>query len=293
MSLAITTVPPPTGVLRERALDAISKLPPFSPVLNKLMASLADEDVSFASLAAIIEKDTVLAGSVLRLVNSAFYARRGTVNSVKHAVAVLGIGKLRNLSMSMSLARMWNSTGLAETSWSARHFNQHGAASAILADLIAVELDAEYAEGAFTAGLLQNVGLVLIAIGLPGEYAAIVEAYRSGTAGLADYEDGFTGFSHAELSGEVLERWHLPAPIVQAVRRHHGPHSRVTPHPLSEMVDLADTMAGQLSIVAQPWMRTPDGTPAEMLAAAGLGAKAPALLETFQAEYGAIKAFFA
>ena len=74
--------------LRDKALEAMSKLPPFSPVLNKLMASLADEDVSFAELAALIEKDTILAGSVLRLVNSAFYARRGTVN---HSPARNGI----------------------------------------------------------------------------------------------------------------------------------------------------------------------------------------------------------
>ena len=227
----------------------------------------------------------------LRLVNSAFYARRGTVNSVKHAVAVLGIGKLRNLSMSMSLARMWNSSGLP-AGWSSRHFNQHGVASAILADLVAVELDAEYAEGAFTAGLLQNVGLVLIAIGLPDEYAGIMEAYQSGTAGLADYEIGFLGLSHADLSGEVLHRWHLPAPIVQAALHHHGPHSRKVPHPLSQMVELADTMAGQQGIVAQPWMRSPEGAPAEVLASAGLEAKAPALLESFQAEYDTIKAFF-
>ena len=50
--------------LWEKALEAMSKLPPFSPVLNKLMASLTDEDISFAELAGVIEKDTVLAGSV-------------------------------------------------------------------------------------------------------------------------------------------------------------------------------------------------------------------------------------
>jgi HD-like signal output (HDOD) protein len=144
------------------------------------MPSLTDEDISFAELAGVIEKDTVLAGSVLRAVNSAFYARRGTVNSVKHAVSVLGIAKLRNLSMSMSRARMWNSTALP-SGWSSRSFNQHAVASAILADLLAVELDTEYAEGAFTAGLLQNVGLVLIALGLPAQYDSVLKAYQTGT----------------------------------------------------------------------------------------------------------------
>ena len=289
MSLA-TTLPASTTA-RDKALDAISKLPPFSPVLNKLMASLAGDDVSFAELAAIIEKDTILAGSVLRLVNSAFYARRGTVNSVKHAVSVLGIGKLRNLSMSMSLARMWNSAGLPP-GWSSRSFNQHAVASAILADLIAVELNADYAEGAFTGGLLQNVGMVLIAIALPDEYLALSEAYQSGTAEMPECEKRILGVTHAELSGEVLTRWHLPAPIALAVSRHHGPHPNNPPNPLSRMLALSDTMAGQLGIAVQPWFRQPEGAPVEVFASVGLESKAPALLENFQSEYDTIKAFF-
>lgn len=278
--------------LRDKALEAVSKLPPFSPVLNKLMASLADENISFAYLAGVIEKDTVLAGSVLRLVNSAFYARRGTVNSVKHAVSVLGISKLRNLSMSMSLARMWNSAGLPQT-WSSRSFNQHAVASAILADQLAVELDAPYAEGAFTAGLLQNVGLVLVAVGLPAQYTNVIEAYKTGAGTLGDYEDGYLGVTHGQLSGEVLNRWHLPEPIVDAVARHHGPHLPGQPNPLSRMVELGDEMAGQRGILTQPWLRKPEGTPEDVLASLGLPSdRAQRILDNFTGEYQAIKSIF-
>ena len=291
MSLAISP-PASSSVLRDKALEAISKLPPFSAVLNKLMAFLADEDISFAELAAVIEKDTVLAGSVLRLVNSAAYARRGTVNSVKHAVSVLGIGKLRNLSMSMSLARMWNSAGLP-AGWSSRSFNLHAVASAILADLLAVELNAEYAEGAFTGGLLQNVGMVLMAIGVPVQYAALVQAYESGSGEVTEFEKQLLGVTHAELSGEVLTSWHLPPPIARAVSGHHGPHPSDPPHPLSLMLAMADTMAGQMGIPAQSWMRQPEGgAPADGFASVGLAGKATALLESFQSEYETIKAFF-
>jgi HD-like signal output (HDOD) protein len=255
------------------------------------MASLAVDDVSFADLATVIEKDTILAGSVLRLVNSAFYARRGTVNSVKHAVSVLGVDKLRNLSMSMSLARMWNTAGLP-AGWSSRTFNEHAVASAILADLLAVEFNVEYAEGAFTAGLLQNVGLVLIAIGLPSQYADIQQAYNSGAGDIADYEEGFVGVSHAELSGEILNRWRLPAPIAEAVSRHHGPHGAGRPYPLSRIVDLSDQIAERQGIMAQPWMRRPEGTPEETIGSVGLHQRASYLLESFRTEYEAIKPFF-
>lgn len=289
MTLDTVAAPPETG-LKQKALDAVSKLPPFSPVLNKLMATLADEDVSFAELAGLIEKDTVLAGSVLRLVNSAFYARRGTVNSVKHAVSVLGIAKLRNLSMSMSLARMWNSSGLP-AGWSSRAFNQHAVASAILADQLAIELDVEYAEGAFSAGLLQNVGMALIAIGVPDEYARIVASYQAGAEPLCEYEARYIGVTHPQLSGETLDRWHLPKPICQGVSRHHGPHPDGEKS-LSRILELADLMAEQQEIVAQPWLRKAEGDPVAVLAGVGLGDRADSLLASFREEYGTIKAFF-
>ena len=76
--------------------------------MNRLIASLASDDVSFAKIADLIEKDTVLAGNILKLVNSALYGLAGTVNSIRHAVSLLGITKLRNAALSMSVARMWN-----------------------------------------------------------------------------------------------------------------------------------------------------------------------------------------
>src|SRR5882672_4316133 len=120
MKSVTTSVNAPS--VRDRALVALGKLPPFSPILNRLMASLAHEDVSFAKVADLIEKDTVLAGNILRLVNSALYGLPGTVNSIRHAVSLLGINKLRNSTLSMSVSRMWNQVKTPQ-GWSMARFN--------------------------------------------------------------------------------------------------------------------------------------------------------------------------
>jgi HD-like signal output (HDOD) protein len=96
----------PVQGLKEQALRSLSKLPPFSPILNKLMVSLANEDVSLLKIAELIEKDAVLAGNVLRLVNSALYGRLATVNSVRLAISLLGVTKLRNATLEMSVTRL-------------------------------------------------------------------------------------------------------------------------------------------------------------------------------------------
>ncbi len=119
-----------------------------------------------------------MAGNVLRLVNSALYGLRGTVNSIRHAVSLLGISKLRNATLSMSVARMWSQVK-TPPGWSTANFNQHSVGVGILSDLLAQGLAVEYAEGAFAAGLFHDLGLLLVAIGMHDEYKQIRSAARS------------------------------------------------------------------------------------------------------------------
>src|SRR6185369_16527006 len=135
----VETIPAPTDKLKQRALVALTKLPPFSPILNKLLASLAGEDVSFAKIGDLIEKDTVVAGNVLRLVNSALHGRTGNINSVRHALSILGVDKIRNAVLGMSISRMWNQVR-TPPGWSMARFNMHSVSVAILSDLMAQRL---------------------------------------------------------------------------------------------------------------------------------------------------------
>jgi HD-like signal output (HDOD) protein len=217
--------------LKSKALRALDDLPPFSPIMNRLLASLAGEDVSFTKLGDLIEKDTVIAGNLLRVVNSALYARRSAIDSVRHALSVLGVAKLRNVVLGMSVANMWNRTRVPAT-WSMKRFDMHSAAVAILSDLLAQHLPVAYPEGAFVAGLFHDLGRLLIALTMPQESAAIDRRLeralsaqpRSGDQSaptLVQCEQSVLGFSHAELSADALAAWKLPWPVQAAVASHH------------------------------------------------------------------------
>lgn len=238
MSVALTR----GGAVRDRSLRVLDRLPPFSPVLNRLIATLASEDVSFAEICELIEKDTVLAGNVLRLVNSALYSLQGTVSSVRHAVAVLGLAKLRNVGLSMSVARVC-AQAARPGGWPAARFNVHSVAAGIFADLLAGRTQIEYAEGAFVAGLLHDLGKLLIAISGPEDFAEIRRLAQATGREWSECELEVLGITHAELAGEALERWNLPAPIRQAVARHHRPEG---PGTLSWAVAEADAAANAL-----------------------------------------------
>ncbi len=268
----------------------MSKLPPFSPILTRLMGSLSNDDVSFAQLGDLIEKDTVLAGNVLRLVNSAAYARRGTISSVRHAVSILGLGKLRNVTMSMSVARMWNQERWA-AGWSPSRFNLHAVAAAVLADMIAAELDTPAAEGAFAASLLQNCGMLLIAMGLSEDMPRLRARYEESSGSLVEAERGMFDTDHAALSAEMCEVWRLPAPVLEAVRGHH--QCGLGGGTLTEVLHSADVAVEQRGVLAQEWHRATPGDSIDTLAAAGLGARAEAVSRAFDAEFDLLREFFA
>lgn len=288
---------PTPNLLREKALRALGSLPPFSPVLNRLLASLASEDVSFTKLADLIEKDTVISGSVLHLVNSAMYARRGSVNSVRHALSLLGVNKLRNAILGMSISRMWNAVR-TPPHWSMAKFNLHSVASAQLADMLAQKLPVSYPEGAFVAGLLHDVGLLLIAVALPAESANTFDTSQNEGRSLADAEMQLLGFSHADLSADALAAWNLPAPIQEAVRDHHLDLKRTPARTsggewaLADVVRAADryVISSGISIHPVPAPADADGS---ALSSIGMGADLERdVIAEFEAEFAAMKPFF-
>jgi putative nucleotidyltransferase with HDIG domain len=283
----------PDTKLSERAMAALGKLPPFSPILNKLLASLAGEDVSFAKLGDLIEKDTVVAGNIMHLVNSALYARRATITSVRHALTLLGMDKVRNTLLGMSISRMWTQVK-APPMWSMARFNRHSASVAVLSDQIASRVRADYPEGAFVAGLLHDLGRLLIALGLPDEFERLLKLHEQSGRSWTECERELLGFTHAELSAEALGKWKFPEPVQIAVRDHHHPPAFQAgePVPLSAVVDAANHYINSTgeSIVDSRLVSAED---AGAIAALGVSEEnVGRLLADFNAEHAAMSPFF-
>jgi len=284
-----------TATVLERSLIALGQLPPFSPILNRLIASLANEDVSFAKIADLIEKDTVLAGNILKLVNSALYGLSGTVNSIRHAVSLLGITKLRNAALSMSVARMWSQVK-TPAGWSTPNFNQHSVGVGILSDLLAQRLNVAYAEGAFAAGLFHDLGLLLVAIGLHDEYKQLSLLVQQSRKWDPEYEIQVLGMTHAELSAEALAQWKLPEEIQTAVRYHGSPEvdpTKLEPGQitLSRVLNAADRYVKGTGVFVSVF-ESPSEDPQAALDQLGIGVRLQPILSEFDSEFTAIRAYF-
>jgi len=305
-------IPPPSAagglnaenrqlLYKQKLNRVLNNLPPFSPILNRLLGSLASEDVRFSDLAGLIEKDNVLSGHVLRLVNSAAMARRSRINSISHAVSVLGLVRLRNFLLSLSIARLWQSTKTIPP-WSTAQFNLHGAAVALLSDLLAQHTHCHYPEGAFLAGLLHDYGKLLIAAALPEQFLEIQKMMQEGEYTLIQCERQITGFTHPELSAMTLKAWNLPDDIVRGVEFHHLPDEEdsillepVNGMLLGRIIFIADQVAHHLGLHVTSAEGQPEPSRENALAtleALGFAADAHKILETFEVEYEAIRIFF-
>jgi len=277
---------------RDSILGSLDKLPPFSPVLTRLLATLADEDVSFAELAGIIETDAVLAGNLLRVVNSPLYGRIATINSVQHAVSILGSAKIHNLVLGISVSRRWAGARVPRK-WNAKQFNVHSLAVAVLADLVALETPVPYAEGAFTAGLLHDVGKLLIAVAVPEKFEQIHNIYRVGGNAAIGCEMEVAGVTHAEISGAILDRWKLPLKIREGVAYHHSPDQAADGKlHLAHITEAADHYINTAGYGIPPYSSSPADGFENGYQKFGLKDRILKLSKTFQTDFEAVRAFF-
>ena len=279
-----------TTAARDRIMGALDKLPPFSPVLAKLLATLSDEDVSFGELAGIIETDAVLAGNLLRVVNSPLYGRSATINSVRHAVSLLGSIKIRNLVLGMSVSRRWSGARVPPK-WDAKLFNVHSLALAVLSDLVVLEAHVPYPEGAFTAGLLHDVGKLLIAVAQPAQFETLQNRYEAGC--LEDPELEVVGVTHAEISGAILEKWKLPKAIQEAATYHHDPDraDNGKPH-LAHVIQAADQYLNETGLGMLPYTHQPPAVLGACSQTLGLNDCILRVAENFKAEFEAVRTSF-
>ncbi len=276
-----------TTDLRARALKAADTLPVVAGALQRSLGLfLRRDDVSVAQIAASVEQDVVIAGTILAIANSAMYGGRSPVSSLHQAIARIGINKTRNVLLGLSVSRGFRSVKVPKT-WSLARFNAHALASATLSDLIVRKSNTVDPEWAFMAGLLHDIGLLVIAFGLPEHFGMILN-HKGGDLSLIEHERELLGFTHFELGAEMISRWNCPAPVQQAAQFCQTPAFEIEqPLTLGSVVKSATLIADSQSISNFDW--TYDGhTANELLEALEIPQPARFISE-FQSEYGELK----
>lgn len=202
----------------ERLFSHIDDIPRVPEVVKTLLDQVNDPDIHFKAVASNIEKEQVLAIKVLRNANSAHFGLRKRVSSIQDALTVLGMQEVRKLVIV---------TGLADTlphlpNIDLNDFWQDSFRTASYAKWIAEQAQLGHSEMIFTAGLIYDLGTILIHLGESGAASDITQAVYQGQDRL-DSERKYLGFTSHEACAELCRQWQFPEELINTVEKSGEP----------------------------------------------------------------------
>jgi HD-like signal output (HDOD) protein len=199
--------------LRAR-LGSITELPPMPRTFAALQRALLDPMVDLSKIASIIERDPAVSAKVLQVCNSSFFRLPRRISRITEAVSYLGLSTVRSMTLSAELFRPGDPLSPAlDLDLLQRHALNVGAIARSLAG------ETNWAEDAFLAGLLHDVGFLLLGRLYRDELQAALQAVASGTP-LSDAERLHVGVEHGTAGAYLLGLWGLPYEVVEAVAVH-------------------------------------------------------------------------
>jgi len=203
-----------------RTVGAMGELPSLPRVYEALTRALANPDVLLGDIAKIVEQDVAISAKILQLVNSAFFGLAQPITTIRSAVSYLGINTLKNLVLSVEVFRAFQPDKRL-SGFSLEALQSHAQFTARIASRLPVPK--HLADVAVLAGLLHDVGKLILAWKLPERLAQVLAGTRAEQRPMFRAEEELGGPTHAEIGAYLLGLWGLPYAIVEAVALHHAP----------------------------------------------------------------------
>jgi HD-like signal output (HDOD) protein len=205
-----------------RILGMLKKIPPEAANHQRIMRRLQDPNFQLDEVVRIIKHDLALTAQLLKISNSAAFAREKPVQDVNEAVVMLGATRLKAL-VSFAWAFFLMSDSVCHGFSPAKEWEHANA----IADRVAKQCETQKApvavtDTAFISAMLHDFGKLLLAANLPLDYSAVLKSATTKENGVWEAENEMFGFNHAEVGGCLLAIWGLPLPIAEAVLNHHS-----------------------------------------------------------------------
>lgn len=211
----------------ETILSDIDELPSLPITVTKVLEISKNPEVTARELNKTISLDPVLTGKVLRLVNSAYYGMRNEIRSIVKAIIMLGINTIRNLCLSSSILPVMNSfaQSLKKGALSIEGYWKHSIVTGVTAKMIAENagVDKKFLEEYFIAGLLHDIGKLIINLNLQADFLSAVMLAEKKRIPLYLAEREIFGFDHCEVGQKICEKWNLSSGLTNALVLHHNP----------------------------------------------------------------------
>jgi HD-like signal output (HDOD) protein len=234
-------------------VQKVTDLPTLPIMMATITRLMQDPRTSAEELGRAIASDPALVSKVLKLVNSAFYGFPGRISTITQAIVILGFSTIRNVVLTTSVLKAFGRKS-THTGFNIETFWEHSLLTGAVARALAMEREANFIEETFIAGLLHDMGRIILSQKLSTEFQKVVEYQAAKGGPWLEAEQAVLGLTHGEIGGWLAQKWNLPSPFVNVMRYHHHPMEalKVEPAPQKDtanlifMVHAADALSKHL-----------------------------------------------
>jgi len=226
---------------RRKALDRlfarIGDLTTLPTAAQRVLRLTESDNADAEKLREAIQSDPVLVARILRRLNSSYYALSHKISDLKTAINLLGIREIRNLTLTVFVSRMYDG-GATHGRYRRENLWTHSVSVAVASRLVARVCAKSAGDEAYVAGLLHDIGYILLDQTLRRHFYKVIDALDDSTPTPA-LETRILSFDHALLGGFVARRWNFPDAVADAIAFHHDPAAYAGPH--AEIVNVVAT----------------------------------------------------
>jgi putative nucleotidyltransferase with HDIG domain len=220
-------------MLRQK-VERIEMLPTVPDVIKRLAVIIGNPKISLSEISSFISSDPALTSRILKMVNSAIFGFPGRISSVTHAVTLLGFNVIKGLLMGVTVLDLMETVMIG--------LREHSIGCAIAARTIAGLKGLKNTEDVSVAGLLHDLGKVILLLQFPQDYKVVMETTEKKGMLIFDAEKAHFSETHAAVGLWLAEKWQFPKHLSDVIAFHHKPALAKNAPVETAIVHLADIL---------------------------------------------------
>ena len=224
-----------------RLVEKVQGLPTLPSMLTNINQMVLNPRTSAKEVAQVISSDPALTSKVLRVVNSSFYGFPNRITTITHAIVILGFNTIKSIVLSSTIFDVFRGSA-APTEFDRPEFWKHSIGCGAAAKVLGRRIQYPMLEELFIAGLLHDVGKIVLDQFLPEKFAECLALARSRDVLLLEAETRVLGVSHADVGAWLFEKWNLSKGLVETTRCHHNPALAGEHQRFAEIIHVSDVL---------------------------------------------------
>jgi HD-like signal output (HDOD) protein len=246
-SETITTESGDTESQLQKIIMSTRDLPAMPQVASKVLELSSDPNTSAQQLQQVISDDQAMTARILKIANSAMYSCSRKIKTLTEAIVMLGFNSIRSLVVTSAARNLYN-TRSSRSGLKERLLWEHSIGTGFACRLMAQKNSPSIVEEAFLAGLMHDIGKLVLNIKIPEQFDEIVQMVYNENRPFHTTELENFGFSHTEVGALLINKWKLSPTLEFVIRNHHNPEAIVPENPLLLYLDLGNQLCRKLGI---------------------------------------------